>query len=108
MDLALGVHMGLPIGSAAALSRRRAIPTLMVGRTGQSSRGAIEAGMLLRPRTVLSKDENVQDELGHALRITGGLSSLGPKLRGERPSPPWCRSSARGSPLRCSVEPAGP
>jgi len=84
VDLALGVHMGLPIGSAAALSRElRAIPSLMVGRTGESLRGAIEAGMLLRPRTVLSPDANVQDELGHALRLTGGLSSLGPSLRGE-------------------------
>jgi outer membrane protein OmpA-like peptidoglycan-associated protein len=84
VDLALGVHMGLPVGSAAALSRElRAIPTLMVGRTGESLRGAFEAGMLLRPRTVLSPDANVQDELGHALRLTGGLSSLGPRLRGE-------------------------
>ncbi|KFE71576.1 OmpA family protein [Hyalangium minutum] len=84
VDLALGLHMGLPIGSSAALSRElRAIPSLMVGRTGESLRGALEVGMLLRPRTVLTQDENVQDELGHAMRFTGGLSSLGPRLRGE-------------------------
>ncbi|MBN1206628.1 MAG: OmpA family protein [Myxococcaceae bacterium] len=84
VDLALGLQAGPPVGSAAALARElRATPNLMVGRTFDSLRAAIDAGVLLRPRTVLTPDENIQDELGHALRLGGALSSLGQGLRGE-------------------------
>ncbi|HVG57833.1 MAG TPA: immunoglobulin-like domain-containing protein [Hyalangium sp.] len=84
VDLALGVQAGPPIGSAAALAREvRATPSLMAGHTFKSLRAAVDAGLLLRPRTVLTPDANVQDELGHAVRLGGALSSLGQGLRGE-------------------------
>jgi OOP family OmpA-OmpF porin len=84
VDLSFGAHTGLPIGDAEALTRElRAIPSLMVGRRGESLRMAFDVGMLLRPRTILSRDENIQDELGHALRFGGVVASLGEKLRGE-------------------------
>jgi uncharacterized protein (TIGR03382 family) len=84
VDLAVGVQAGPPIGSAAALAREvRATPSLMAGHTFQSLRAAVDAGLLLRPRTVLTKDANIQDELGHAVRLGGALSSLGQGLRGE-------------------------
>jgi uncharacterized protein (TIGR03382 family) len=84
VDLALGLQAGPPVGSAAALARElRATPSLMVGHTFESLRAAIDAGVLLRPRTVLTPDEKIQDELGHALRLGGVISSLGEGLRGE-------------------------
>jgi outer membrane protein OmpA-like peptidoglycan-associated protein len=84
VDLAVGIEGGPAIGSAAALAREvRATPSLMAGRTFQSLRTAIDAGILLRPRTVLTPDANVQDELGHAVRLGGSVSSLGQGLRGE-------------------------
>jgi len=84
VDLSLGMQAGPPIGSAAALARElRATPSLMVGRRFDTLRAAIDAGVLLRPRTVLTPDENIQDELGHALRLGGMISSLGEGLRGE-------------------------
>ncbi|WP_157231851.1 immunoglobulin-like domain-containing protein [Hyalangium minutum] len=84
VDLSVGMQAGPPIGSASALAQEtRATPSLMVGHTFPSLRAAIDAGMLLRPRTVLTQDENVQDELGHAVRLGGMVSSLGEGLRGE-------------------------
>ena len=84
MDLSLGVHAGPSVGSGAALARElRATPSLMAGRRFGFLRAAIDAGILLRPRTILSRDENIQDELGHALRLGGALSTLGEGLRGE-------------------------
>jgi outer membrane protein OmpA-like peptidoglycan-associated protein len=84
VDLSLGMQAGPPLGSAAALARElRATPSLMVGRSFDNLRAAIDAGVLLRPRTILTPDENIQDELGHAVRLGGTISSLGRGLRGE-------------------------
>ena len=84
VDLSLGMQAGPPIGSAAALAREtRAMPSLMVGHSFSTLRAAIDAGVMLRPRTVLTPDANVQDELGHAVRLGGTVSSLGQGLRGE-------------------------
>ncbi|HYI02292.1 immunoglobulin-like domain-containing protein, partial [Hyalangium sp.] len=84
VDLSLGVHAGPTVGSGAALAREpRAIPSLMVGRRFSRLRAALDAGILLRPRTILSDDGNIQDELGHALRLGGTLATLGERLRGE-------------------------
>src|SRR5689334_7141110 len=55
----------------------------MAGRRFGFLRAAMDAGILLRPRTVLSPDANIQDELGHALRLGGALATLGEGLRGE-------------------------
>jgi uncharacterized protein (TIGR03382 family) len=84
VDLAVGLEAGPAVGSAAALAREvRATPSLMAGRTFKSLRAAVDAGILLRPRKVLTPDTNIQDELGHAVRLGGALSSLGQGLRGE-------------------------
>jgi outer membrane protein OmpA-like peptidoglycan-associated protein len=84
VDLSLGVHAGPPVGSGAALARElRATPSLMAGHRFRFLHAAIDAGILLRPRTILSQDENIQDELGHALRLGGTLSTLGEAPRGE-------------------------
>jgi outer membrane protein OmpA-like peptidoglycan-associated protein len=55
----------------------------MVGRSFDQLRAAIDAGVMFRRRTILSPDANVQDEIGHALRLGATLSSLGEGLRGE-------------------------
>jgi outer membrane protein OmpA-like peptidoglycan-associated protein len=55
----------------------------MVGRRFDQLRTAIDAGIMFRRRTILSPDANVQDEIGHALRLGATLSSLGEGLRGE-------------------------
>ncbi|KFE71574.1 hypothetical protein [Hyalangium minutum] len=84
VDLALGVHVGPSVGSGMALAREpRALPSLMVGRQFHRLRAALDAGLLLRPRTILSPDKHIQDELDHALRLGGTLSTLGSGLRGE-------------------------
>jgi uncharacterized protein (TIGR03382 family) len=84
VDLSLGVHAGPPVGSAAALAREfRGTPTIMVGRRFEHLHTAVDAGVMFRRRTILSPDANVQDEIGHALRLGATLSSLGEGLRGE-------------------------
>jgi outer membrane protein OmpA-like peptidoglycan-associated protein len=84
VDLSLGVHAGPSVGNGAALARElRAIPSLMAGRRFGLLRAAIDAGVMFRRRTILSPDANVQDEIGHALRLGATLSSLGEGLRGE-------------------------
>ena len=84
VDLAVGVHAGPPVGSAAALAREfRGTPTVMVGRRFEHLQTAIDAGVMFRRRAILSPDANIQDEIGHALRLGATLSSLGEGLRGE-------------------------
>jgi outer membrane protein OmpA-like peptidoglycan-associated protein len=86
VDLSVGTHVGLPVGSAAALARDgspRIIPSVMVGRRLGFLRAALDAGVTLRSKTVLVEDGNIQDELGTALRLGGALATTGPGLRGE-------------------------
>jgi OOP family OmpA-OmpF porin len=85
MDLSLGVHGSPRVGSSQALaSEVRAAPSLMMGRrVTDSLRFAFNAGLMMRPRVVLTPDENIQDELGHELRLGAALASTGPGLRGE-------------------------
>jgi OmpA-OmpF porin, OOP family len=86
VDLSVGVHAGLPLGSADALAREnslRAIPSIMVGKRFGFLRAGLDAGVLLRPRAIFSDDENVRDELGDALRLGGVLATTGEGLRGE-------------------------
>ncbi|HEX8704390.1 MAG TPA: OmpA family protein [Myxococcaceae bacterium] len=85
MDLSLGVHGSPEIGSSQALaSEVRAAPSLMMGRrVTDSLRLAFNAGFMMRPRVVLTPDANIQDELGHELRLGAALASMGPGLRGE-------------------------
>ena len=51
--------------------------------TSASLRAGLDAGVLLRPRTALSGDAQVSDEVGHALRLGAALSTTGEGLRGE-------------------------
>lgn len=85
MDLSLGVHGSPEIGNSQALaSEVRAAPSVMMGRRlTDSLRLAFNAGFMMRPRVVLTPDANIQDELGHELRLGAALASMGPGLRGE-------------------------
>jgi OOP family OmpA-OmpF porin len=84
MDLAVGVNAGPGLGSAAALARElHATPSVMVGRRFGVLRTALDVGLTLRPRTILTPDENIQDEVGHALRLGAVLASTAGGLGGE-------------------------
>lgn len=84
VNLAVGFSASPGIGSAAALARElQAIPNVMLGRSLGQVRASLDAGLMLRPSKVLTPDENVQDEVGHALRFGAGLASIGEGLGGE-------------------------
>jgi len=84
LDLALGVNAGPEVGSASALaSELNATPSVMLGRRFGPVRAALDAGILLRPSTILTDDKDVQDEVGHALRFGAGLASAAEGLGGE-------------------------
>ncbi|HLK99720.1 MAG TPA: OmpA family protein [Myxococcaceae bacterium] len=85
LDLSLGMHGSPQVGSSQALaSEVRAAPSLMMGRrVSDSLRFAFNAGLMMRPRVVLTPDANIQDELSHELRLGAALASMGPGLRGE-------------------------
>jgi OOP family OmpA-OmpF porin len=84
LDLAVGVNAGPAVGSASALARElNATPSVMLGRRFGPVRAALDAGILLRPKQILTHDENIQDELGHALRFGAGLASAAEGFGGE-------------------------
>ena len=86
LDLALEVGAGLPVGSAAALSRDEVVrltPRLMLGRRFGGLRAGVDVGVLLRPTVVLGDGSQVQDEVGNELRLGGVLATDGKGLRGE-------------------------
>lgn len=84
MDLSVGLSASPGVGSAAALAREvQAIPNVMLGRSLGQVRASLDAGLMLRPNKVLTPDENVQDEVGTALRFGAGLASIGEGLGGE-------------------------
>ncbi|HLK99219.1 MAG TPA: OmpA family protein [Myxococcaceae bacterium] len=86
VDLSVGAQVGLPVGSAAALARDsslRTIPSVMVGRRFGFLRAGLDAGLSLRAKTALSEDENIQDEVGTAMRLGAVLATTGERLRGE-------------------------
>ncbi|HYH98530.1 OmpA family protein [Hyalangium sp.] len=84
MDLALGVNAGPGLGSADALARElHATPSVMVGRRFGPVRTALDVGLTLRPSTILTRDENIQDEVGHAVRLGAVLASTADGLGGE-------------------------
>jgi outer membrane protein OmpA-like peptidoglycan-associated protein len=84
VDLSVGILAGPRIGQSGALARElRALPSVMVGRRFGFLLGGLDAGLFLRPRTILSQDAKIQDELGHALRLGATLATTGQKLRGE-------------------------
>ncbi|ADO68123.1 OmpA family protein [Stigmatella aurantiaca] len=86
VDLAVGVNLGLPLGNADSLARDnslRATPSVMVGRRFGFLRASLDAGALLRPRTLFSDDSDVKDEVGDAVRLGGTLATTDEGLRGE-------------------------
>jgi OOP family OmpA-OmpF porin len=84
LDLAVGVNAGPAVGSASALARElSATPSFMLGRRFGPVRAALDAGILLRPKQILTDDKNIQDELGHALRFGAGLASAAEGFGGE-------------------------
>jgi OOP family OmpA-OmpF porin len=86
VDLSVGVQVGLPVGSKAALARDsslRTVPSVMVGKRFGFLRAGLDAGLSLRGKTALSEDENIQDEVGTALRLGAAVATTGPGLRGE-------------------------
>ncbi|MFL5347472.1 MAG: OmpA family protein [Hyalangium sp.] len=86
VDLAVGVNMGLPLGSADALAREsslNAVPSVMVGRSFGLLRASVDAGVSLRPSATFSADQDLKDELGNAVHLGGVLATTGEGLRGE-------------------------
>lgn len=89
LDLSVGVALGLPFGTPAALTSERsvtAVPTVALGRT---LNGFLRAGgslsVLLRPARSLSPPEagDANSVVGSFFSVGAGLSTLGAGLRGE-------------------------
>jgi fimbrial isopeptide formation D2 family protein len=84
VDLSVGILAEPRIGQSGSLTRElRGLPSVMVGRRFGFLRGGLDAGLFMRPRTILSKDAKIQDELGHALRLGAMLATTGRELSGE-------------------------
>ncbi len=87
LDLALGVGVGLPLGSASGLSPEvgtQVAPQLMVGRRLGWFRVALETQALLRKRLSPSPDVFIaQPELGSELRFGAVAATVGRRLRWE-------------------------
>ncbi|OJH36195.1 OmpA family protein [Cystobacter ferrugineus] len=86
VDLALELGAGLPLGSAAALSRDGAVrlaPKVMLGRDLGWLRTGMEVGVLVRPAVILGDGTKVQDEVGNELRLGAVVSTQFAGLRGE-------------------------
>jgi outer membrane protein OmpA-like peptidoglycan-associated protein len=88
LDLALGMAVGLPLGSEAALTRDPTVTVpLSVGAGkvfGKLVRVGVDLGATLRGGQSLSPDNpNARDTLGSQLDVGVGASTLGPGLRGE-------------------------
>ncbi|WP_224240614.1 OmpA family protein [Hyalangium gracile] len=86
VDLSVGVHAGLPLGSSTALAREsslRAFPSVMVGKRFGFLRAALDAGISLRPSADFDGDTDEGDALGNEVRLGGVLATTGEGLRGE-------------------------
>ncbi len=84
VDLAAGVSVGFPIGSADALAREsslRAIPRIMVGREADGLRAGFELGADLRPRVSIGDGDN--NEAYNRLRLGATVASTGEGVRYE-------------------------
>lgn len=89
LDLAISLHLGLPLGSAAALTKDPGAgvafaPKLGLGRNFGVVRLGAEAGVLLRGTQVLSPaSPTVSDEVGHQFSGALVLSTSGLPFHGE-------------------------
>ncbi|MET0402155.1 MAG: thrombospondin type 3 repeat-containing protein, partial [Cystobacter sp.] len=86
LDLALELGVGLPVGSAATLSRDgnvRIQPKLMLGRNFGGLRAGVEGGVLVRPAVAVGERDGQVDELGNEVLLGAVLATTGKGLRGE-------------------------
>jgi outer membrane protein OmpA-like peptidoglycan-associated protein len=87
VDLSLGLALGVPVGSVAALSRDNlvsVIPSVGFGRTLTSwLRLGASVGVLVRNSQSLSSGGGVSDQVGSLVTPSLILSTLGDGLRGE-------------------------
>ena len=87
VDVALGLELGLPVGSTSGFSRDDGLrynPQLMVGRRFNRFRLALEAQVLVRPRLAASEDALIkQPEVGNELRFGAVAATMGRRLRWE-------------------------
>jgi OOP family OmpA-OmpF porin len=84
VDLAAGVSVGVPLGSADAVAREnslRAIPRVMVGRETEGLRVGVELGADLRPRVQMGEGDN--REAYNRLRMGASVASIGEGVRYE-------------------------
>jgi len=84
VDLAAGVSVGLPLGSADAVAREntlRAIPRITAGRETDNLRVGVELGADLRPRVQIGEGDN--REASNRLRMGASVASTGAGLRYE-------------------------
>jgi OOP family OmpA-OmpF porin len=84
VDLAAGVSVGFPIGSADAMAREnslRAIPRIMVGRETEGLRAGFELGAYLRPRVQIGVGDN--REAYNSLRLGAAVATTGEGVRYE-------------------------
>jgi len=87
IDLALQLGLGLPLGSTAAYTRDNGFafaPRLGLGRSFGLIRAGVEAGAILRKRSVLSPDSTViGDEVGPLLQFGANFTTTNQGVRGE-------------------------
>ncbi|HEX5750979.1 MAG TPA: OmpA family protein [Archangium sp.] len=87
LDLALGLGVGLPLGSASLLARDEGVsyvPRVMVGRRFGWFRVALDAQMMARPLLETSVNAvYTQAPIGNELRFGAAVATVGRRLRWE-------------------------
>lgn len=88
LDLSLGIAVGVPLGSEAALTRdptATALPSVGAGKVfGHLVRVGVDLGATIRGGQSLSPDNpNAHDALGSQFDVGVGAATVGPGLRGE-------------------------
>jgi outer membrane protein OmpA-like peptidoglycan-associated protein len=87
LDVALGLGVGLPLGSASLLARDEGLsyaPRVMVGRRFGAFRMALEVQGLVRPLLQTSANAlYTQADIGNELRFGAAVATVGQRLRWE-------------------------
>ncbi|QRK06967.1 OmpA family protein [Archangium violaceum] len=106
VDLSMDLVLGIPVGSADALSRDPGLRFLsrvvLGGRMGQV-RPSLEAGVLLHPSVPLGASVGAKEIAGPEIRVGLGLSTVTAPLRGELSA----RASLPSTSPQASVEVMG-
>jgi len=87
-DLAVGAGIGIPVGLGTGLAQEAwsFMPSVMTDYSFGSFRLATEVGARLRPQSRINiavPEENVEDEMGHEIRLGGAWMQTGRRLRFE-------------------------